>query len=194
MHSTQRPVQDSPASRGHARPVSAAEPPSEPSPPAGPVPVRSGTPDDRPATANAQPAFARPPRVLVIEDHQDTAELLVMLLEVEGFQAMAVHDGIRAVEVARTFRPTVVLSDLDLPGRDGFALVEQLRDDPEFAHTPIVAVTARVDRAVRLRAIAAGFARFIPKPVEPSELFSALRSLLNRRARRMAFMGRERRA
>ncbi len=138
-------------------------------------------------------ATGRAPRVLVVEDHEDTAEVMQLLLSVEGMDALVARDGAEGEVAARRARPTVILSDLDMPAVDGFSLAERLRADPLFAHTPLVAVTASADERSMQRARRAGFTRFLAKPVDPDYLIRTVREVLNRRRGAAPYHGPERR-
>ncbi len=123
----------------------------------------------------------RRPRVLVVDDNHDVAESLAMLLEVEGLETVTAFDAGEAEVLAHTQHPTLVLSDLDMPVRDGFALARRLHDAADTRHTPKVAITGRVDPDTVARALSAGFARLLLKPVDPVVLVAVLRQLLARR-------------
>ena len=84
----------------------------------------------------------------------------------------------RAVAAALEFRPDAILSDIDLPHRDGFELAQAFADDPAFRHTPIIALTGRLDRDEWIAALESGFTRFLAKPATPDELAAVLAELL----------------
>lgn len=136
---------------------------------------------------------SRPPRLLVIEDDPDSAEALVFVLRTMGFEAIAVHDGAAAMPAAERWRPTLILSDLDLPRRDGFELAHDFRTHPAFSRTPLVALSGRSQPQDRLRALDAGFTRFLRKPIEPEALRATICALLDRRRRPMRHDGPDRR-
>lgn len=136
----------------------------------------------------------RRPRVLVIEDDAATADLYGFLLEAAGYDVRTVGDGDEAMAAARAFRPTVIVSDIDLPGCDGFTLAGEFRADPAFGHTPMVAVSGRADRDCAAQARRAGFAHFLPKPVAPETLSQTLSQMLDRRRRQERLLGPDRRA
>lgn len=132
-------------------------------------------------------------KVLVIEDDVATAELFCFLLGAVGYDARAVGDGNHALASARAFNPTVILSDIDLPGRDGFTLARDFRADPIFGHTPLVAISGRLESERATQAVEAGFARFLAKPVPPETLSRTLSEVLDRRRRQDRLCGPERR-
>ena len=109
-------------------------------------------------------------RVLVVDDHENTAQVLTLLAGLWGYEAHAALDGNEALSEARTFRPDVVLCDLAMPGLDGCGVAEQLRRQPAHAGTMFVAVTSFSDEEHRRQAAHAGFHAHFVKPVEPRDL------------------------
>ncbi|MDX2163534.1 MAG: threonine synthase [bacterium] len=83
-------------------------------------------------------------RVVIIEDNQDAARLIRRMLQAKGtFDVQIVHDGKEGLELVRTQRPDMVITDLMMPDVDGFQVIETLKADPELAHIPIVVITAK---------------------------------------------------
>jgi CheY-like chemotaxis protein len=113
-------------------------------------------------------------RVLVVDDNEDAAESLAMLLKTWGHEVRVAHDGPNALETAKQYRPDAVLLDLRLPGMDGYHVARRLREDG-LLDARIVAVTGYDDETDRRRYREAGFNLFLTKPVDPN----ALRELLN---------------
>ena len=107
-----------------------------------------------------------PRRILVIDDHIDTARILRMLLQLDGHVVETAHDGASALEAARRLGPEVVLLDLGMPGMDGYAIARQLREQPSLARTRIVALTGHAADGDRRRTREAGFDHHLTKPVE----------------------------
>jgi two-component system cell cycle response regulator DivK len=115
------------------------------------------------------------PRVLVVDDHEDTREMYVWCLRAAGWIVDAVGDGEAATIVASEFVPDVILMDLRLPVLGGIEATRRLKDDPRTRHVPIVACTG--DRSMSaLEARAAGCDELVTKPIEPE----ALRELLEK--------------
>jgi CheY-like chemotaxis protein len=113
-------------------------------------------------------------RVLVVDDNENTAQVLTLLAGLWGYEAHAALDGSEALAEARTFRPDVVLCDLSMPCLDGCGVAEQLRRQPAFARTMLVAVTSYGDDNHRRQAAHAGFHAHFVKPVEPRDLHRLL--------------------
>jgi CheY-like chemotaxis protein/two-component sensor histidine kinase len=121
-------------------------------------------------------------RVLVVDDEQDTRELLRTLLEGCKAQVTTAASVDEGLERLRHERPDVIVSDIGMPGEDGYALISRLRAlaPTEGGRTPAVALTAYARVEDRTRALLAGFHSHVPKPVEPVELLAVLASLSGR--------------
>lgn len=117
-----------------------------------------------------------PFRILVIDDNRDAADSLAILLRVWGFDVLAVYQGGDAIPTARTFRPDCVLSDIALPGLDGYRIAESFRQDERLKHVPLIAISAFYDSE---RTKAAGFDYDLTKPADPTTLLNLLTRLLH---------------
>lgn len=123
-----------------------------------------------PLLAAAQP----PPRILVAEDHPDSALLLERLLTDAGFSVKVAADGQAAVELCRSWQPAFIWMDRRLPGLDGAEAVHRIRQLPEGEHVPIAALTASVLQAEKQALLANGFDDFVRKPYRPLDLFKIM--------------------
>jgi two-component system cell cycle response regulator DivK len=105
--------------------------------------------------------------IVVVEDQPDSLKLLSTLLTLKGHQVIGLPNGDRVAEVLRTHQPTpaLVLLDIQLPGRDGFAVLEELKALPSQSWK-VVALTAHAMPEDRARAEAAGFDGYITKPID----------------------------
>jgi len=105
--------------------------------------------------------------IVVVEDQPDSLKLLSTLLTLKGHQVIGLANGDRVAEVARTHQPApaLILLDIQLPGRDGYAVLEELKG---LAERPwkVVALTAHAMPEDRARALAAGFDGYITKPID----------------------------
>jgi PAS domain S-box-containing protein len=108
--------------------------------------------------------------VLLVDDEPDARELIAAVLESEGATVRAVASVNEALEELRRARPAVLLTDIGLPGEDGFSLLKRLRALDGCLELPVVALTAYARPEDRRRVLAVGFERHLPKPVEPEEL------------------------
>ena len=119
-------------------------------------------------------------KVLLVDDDPDTLQILsVMLVESKANvqQAASVSE---ALEVLEWYEPDVIVSDLAMPGEDGYSLITKIRAAENGKQIPAVALTSYVRVEDRTRALSAGFNMFVPKPVEPNELITAIANLLER--------------
>jgi signal transduction histidine kinase/CheY-like chemotaxis protein len=123
-------------------------------------------------------------RVLVVEDDADSRELLLLVLAQQGASTAAAGSVPEALERLRELRPDLLLSDIGLPGEDGYSLIRRVRAWPaaEGGDVPAVALTAFAKQEDRQRALEAGFQEHVAKPVDPELLVSVLAGLLARRA------------
>ena len=122
--------------------------------------------------------YARSPRVLVVEDDGDIADVLVRSLRLEGYDVRLATDGVIALDEAHAFLPDVVILDLGLPRMDGVDVAKQLRSDDDV---PILMLTARDALEARVVGLDAGADDYLVKPFERQELLARLRALLRRR-------------
>jgi two-component system cell cycle response regulator DivK len=107
------------------------------------------------------------PTILVIEDNEQNAYLVKVLLQPHGYRLEFAMDGIRGLEMAAALRPALILLDIQLPGMDGYAAVRWLRKIEGMADVPIIAVTSYAMVGDRERAIEAGCTGHIEKPIAP---------------------------
>jgi two-component system CheB/CheR fusion protein len=117
------------------------------------------------------------PRVLVVDDNQDAADSMELLLTSLGCEARVAYDGVAALEMARAYRPDLALIDLGLPGMDGYQVALHLRREPELQKMKLVAVTGYDWKEARLRSEAYGFDQHLVKPLDPNQLKELLATL-----------------
>ncbi|HEX6200521.1 MAG TPA: ATP-binding protein, partial [Thermoanaerobaculia bacterium] len=120
---------------------------------------------------------------LLVEDHEDSLLLLREILEDAGARVTPSATSPDALAAFQAEPPDVVVSDIELPGEDGYTLIRKLRDHEArlgLPRTPAVAVTAYAGGEFRLRALRAGFQSFVPKPVAPVELLTVIASVTGR--------------
>jgi CheY-like chemotaxis protein len=118
-------------------------------------------------------------KVLVVDDEPDARALLQSLLEGFGATVQTAASATEALELFGTQRPDVLVSDLAMPGEDGFSLLRKLRAvHGKGGNVPAVALSAYTRSEDRTRALLAGFRAHVPKPIEPAELVAVLASLM----------------
>jgi DNA-binding response OmpR family regulator len=125
-------------------------------------------------------------RILVVEDQDSIRRMIEALVQARGHQVTAVSSGAKAIDVALTETPDIVLLDLNLPGQyDGFDVCQRLRADPTTHGVPVVIISAMDDDESRARATAAGATAYYTKPFSPIALLKEierLKSLIAARA------------
>ncbi|SEK28297.1 PAS domain S-box-containing protein [Stigmatella aurantiaca] len=153
------------------------------------VPVLQGTPPPvQPPSRVGAPQLLAPDLegllVLVVDDEPDARELLTVVLENCRAQVITAASAWEGLERLQRSRPQVVISDIGMPGEDGYSFMRRLRALPveRGGQTPAIALTAFARMEDRTRALLAGFQMHVPKPVEPAELVLVLASLTGRQA------------
>jgi CheY-like chemotaxis protein len=118
--------------------------------------------------------------VLVVDDQPDVLELLHEILVACGAVVRMCNTAQDALETARAWQPDLLVSDIAMPGEDGYWLIRNIRTLPpqQGGAIPAVALTAYVRMEERLRVLAAGFQLYVPKPVEPAELRNVVARLV----------------
>jgi len=119
-----------------------------------------------------------PRKVLVVEDNEDSRELVVKVLKNKGYLVIAAVDGEEAVEKAIAEKPDLILLDISLPKLDGYEVAKKLKCLEEFQEIPIVALTAHAMKGDREKVIVAGFEGYITKPINVRELPDQLKSYI----------------
>lgn len=155
---------------GRSRAAAAVPPPD--------MPDLAETFGDEPAAAPED--FARAGgclRVLVVDDAPDVTELLALFMSHAGYEVAMAFSATEAFDAARDGHFDAVISDIGMPGMNGYQLAEALRALPGYKSTPLIAVTGFTHFEDRERARRAGFDEFLHKPISPSDLLDAVRRL-----------------
>ena len=119
------------------------------------------------------------PRILVVEDHDETREVVAMLLKTEGYEVVLAADGDTGVASAHATRPSIAIVDIFLPRKDGVAVIEELtRDMPSIVIIAVSADTSLDRRSALIRAREAGAHLTLRKPLEPWILLRALEGIV----------------
>ncbi|HET6546336.1 MAG TPA: response regulator [Rhodanobacteraceae bacterium] len=117
-------------------------------------------------------------RILVIEDNPDNLELMTYLLKAFGHSILAAGDGEQGIETARRERPDLIVCDIHLPGKDGYAVARELKSDTAMNRIRIVAVSALAMVGDHEKGLAAGFDGYISKPIDPETFVDQIDSFL----------------
>lgn len=121
--------------------------------------------------------------ILVVEDEDAIRSNIVRLLTLEGFETVAAADGSSGLAQARARTPDLIISDVNMPVMDGFALLAAVRADGELATTPFVLLTALDDRGSMRRGMTTGADDYLSKPFTRTELLDAVEAQIRKRAR-----------
>jgi CheY-like chemotaxis protein len=144
-------------------------------------PLMSGSEAKRPAGVAPAESDARTgqtkPRALVVDDAPDVTEMLAMLLRFAGYDVVTVFSAPDAYDTARSEQFDVVVSDIGMPGMNGYELAERLRALPDYTAVPMIAVTGFAMYDDRDRALESGFNAFLTKPINPSDLINLVKRL-----------------
>ncbi|MDF5734614.1 MULTISPECIES: response regulator [unclassified Nostoc] len=118
--------------------------------------------------------------ILVVEDDDDTRFFLTTVLEMDGAKVIAVISAAAARQVLSELQPDVLISDIGLPGEDGYTFIYKIRslNPKNGGRVPAIALTAYTDNEARIRALKAGFDTHVSKPIAPEELVEIVASLV----------------
>jgi two-component system cell cycle response regulator len=119
-----------------------------------------------------------PARILIVEDHLPSRELMVYLLQAAGHAVNSAVDGASGLRLALAERPDLIVCDVYMPGMDGLAVARALKADPDRARIPLLAVSALSMAGDRERVLAAGFDGYICKPIEPASFVAEVEAFL----------------
>ena len=119
-----------------------------------------------------------PKKILIVEDNQDSRELVVKILKNRGYQLIEAVDGEDALEKAIAERPDLILMDISIPKIDGYEVTRMLKSRKEFKYTPIIALTAHAMKGDREKAMESGCEGYIAKPINIHELPEQIKSYL----------------
>lgn len=119
-------------------------------------------------------------KVLVVDDEEPILELLKYNLEKNDYDVKTTSNGIKAVEIARKYKPDLILLDIMMPKQDGVETCRQLRAMPELASTYIIFLTARAEEYSEVAAFDVGADDYIVKPIKPRALMSRINAFFRR--------------
>jgi two-component system cell cycle response regulator DivK len=125
--------------------------------------------------------------VLIVEDNPANMKLSSLLLHNAGHSVLCAVDAETGLTMARAAKPDLILMDIQLPGMDGLAATALLKQDPETASIPIIALTAMAMKADQKKSEVAGCDAYIAKPLRYQELYAAIDTLLFARQGKPAF-------
>lgn len=119
-------------------------------------------------------------RLLLVDDEEALVELMKVRLEANGFEVSVATDGAQALEIARQYRPDLIILDLMLPKMDGYKVCALLKGDINYSGIPILIFTARAQEGDQKLALEVGADDYIVKPFEPVVLLDKINKLLKK--------------
>ena len=120
-------------------------------------------------------------KILIVDDDKDILELLSYNLEKEGYNVKTAIDGIKGIEISKTFIPDLILLDIMMPEQDGVETCRQFREIGDLADTFIIFLTARSEEYSEIAGFEAGADDYLSKPIKPRALISRLDALFRRK-------------
>ena len=124
-----------------------------------------------------QPPKPTRQRLLIVDDNQDAANSLAMLLKLQGHEVQVAHNGPTALEITKAYVPDVVFLDIGMPGMDGYEVARRLRQQNGLENVVLAALTGWGQQDDRRRTSEAGFNHHLVKPPEPREIERLLAEL-----------------
>src|SRR4030043_431083 len=122
-----------------------------------------------------------PKKILVVDDNQDSRELVVKVLKNKGYEMVEAIDGEEAVEKAIAQKPDLILLDISIPQLNGYEVTRILKGKEDVKDCPVVALTAHAMKGDRLKALEAGCEGYITKPINVRELPAQVKSFIRGR-------------
>jgi CheY-like chemotaxis protein len=119
-------------------------------------------------------------KILVVDDNDDTCELITFALELQAVEVTAVNSVNKALAVFADIKPDILISDIAMPEEDGYSLIHKIRKMgvEQGGKVPAIALTAYAEKTARQQVLEAGFQKHIPKPVELDKLIAAIMELI----------------
>jgi DNA-binding response OmpR family regulator len=133
------------------------------------------------AHASPLPGHHGVPRILIVDDEVEHAEICATLLRRRGYKVVVAVSGLQALDLALLLKPDLVLLDLFMPTVDGFSTAASLHEHPETQDVPIIFLSATGDAASWTGEGELGAASFLPKPFHAAELIACVEESLQRR-------------
>jgi two-component system cell cycle response regulator DivK len=132
--------------------------------------------------ADEEALRSEPKRILIVEDNELNMKLLNDVLEAHGYRIAKTGEGLRALDLARQFRPDLILLDIQLPDISGLEACRRLKEDPETGAIPIIAVTAFAMAGDERKAREAGCDGYIAKPIILRDFLQVVERFASNRA------------
>jgi chemosensory pili system protein ChpA (sensor histidine kinase/response regulator) len=120
----------------------------------------------------------RQTQVLIVDDALTMRNALLQLVQDAGYRAETARDGVHAVDTLKTFKPDIVLTDLEMPNMNGVELAAHLRSREEFKDLPVIMISSRSQEKHRRMARQAGVDTYVTKPYNETDLLAVMREAL----------------
>nr|HQU74865.1 response regulator [Calditrichia bacterium] len=117
-------------------------------------------------------------RILIVDDTQESIDLLVYFLKPTGYRVLTATNGYKALEIINATPPDLILLDVMMPEIDGYEICERVKKDPKTQHIPVIMITALRELKDKITGLEAGADDFISKPYDSVELLARVKSLL----------------
>ena len=128
----------------------------------------------------AEPQKAARPRVLMADDQTELLYLMKEMIEYAGFEVVTATDGVEAMKAVFETNPDIIVLDYNMPRKNGLEVASDLKNNPLFAHIPIMIVTAYGEKHAKLKGLSMGIDDYLIKPVDADELVARIRMILKR--------------
>ena len=123
-------------------------------------------------------------KILVVDDESDILELLKYNLSKEGYEVKTASDGVKGLEIAKSFLPDMILLDIMMPKQDGVETCRQIRETTELQNVFVIFLTARSEEYSEVAAFETGADDYITKPIKPRALMSRINALFRRESKK----------
>jgi two-component system cell cycle response regulator DivK len=121
-----------------------------------------------------------PEKILVVEDNEQNRILMRQILTYHGYDVLEAADGLTGLEMARAHMPALILLDIQMPVMNGFAVIHELRNNPELRKIKAIAVTSFAMKGDREKALQAGFDEYVTKPIDTRKFPELVKQVLSR--------------
>lgn len=120
-----------------------------------------------------------PEKILVVEDNEQNRILMRQILTYHGYDVLEATDGLTGLEMARAHMPALILLDIQMPVMNGFAVIRELRNNPELRKIKAIAVTSFAMKGDREKALQAGFDEYVTKPIDTRKFPELVKQVLS---------------
>ncbi|RRR69540.1 MAG: response regulator [Candidatus Viridilinea halotolerans] len=117
-------------------------------------------------------------KILVVDDNFDNRNIIAQMLRLSGFLVVVAGDGYQAIEMTEREIPDLILMDLSMPRMDGWSATARIKERPELAHVPVIAVTGHATRDDIERALSAGCRDYLIKPIDMDAMLHKVQGAL----------------